>query len=123
MITASELPFYFVIVFAALPAPIGVSAVSYYNVQTFRIVRCIQRKYQLQGEEWPFWTDRGRLIAFVLNPEFFLRETPLLAHEEKVLLVRHRQTMRSYIIRTFVFMFSSFGVAIIFLLIVALIHR
>jgi hypothetical protein len=123
MITSSELPYYFVIGLAALPAPIGVYAALYYNVKTFRIVRRIQGVYRLQGVEWFFWMNRDRLIAFVLNPSVLLIEVPPLAGEEKMLLISHRQTMKSYLMRTFVFMFSSFSLAIVLLLVTALMRK
>ncbi|MHB1056515.1 MAG: hypothetical protein ACYC0F_01360 [Rhodanobacter sp.] len=120
IIIADELPFYFVLGFAAFPAPIGVGAVLYYNAKTSWIVRRIQQVYRAQGAKWPFWTDMDRLVAFILNPDSFLGEKPPLAHEEKVLLVGHRRTMKRYMIRTFVLMLTSFGLAVVLLLLTAL---
>jgi hypothetical protein len=121
--TAADLPFYFVIGLAALPAPIGVFAVLYYNAKTSQIVRDIQNIYKQHGDQWPFWTNRKRVIAFVLNPESLLRDVPSMAQEEKLLLVRHRRTMKSCLFRTFAYMFSSFGMAILLLLTLALLRR
>jgi len=118
-----DLPFYFVIGFAALPAVIGPCAAVYFNLKTFWIVRSIQAIYRLQGVKWPFWTNRARLLAFTLEPDSFLRELPQLAAREKNLLVDHRRRMKGYILRTFALMFLSFGIAIALLLGIALVHK
>jgi hypothetical protein len=122
-IMTAELRFYFVIGLSACPAPMGALAVLYYNVKTFQIVQSIQNAYQQQGATWPFWTNQERVLAFVLNPESLLRDVPAIARSEKFLLIRHRGTMKSYLIKTFVYMFSSFGIAILLLLTIALLRR
>lgn len=123
MTAPSALPFYFIIGLAALPAPLGVFAALYYNVITFRLVRKIQAVFRLQGTTWPFWLERDRLIAFVLKPDELLSGDPPLAQDEKFALIRHRRTLKHYLIRTFAFMFCSFGLAMALLLVTALVRR
>jgi hypothetical protein len=115
--------FYIVIGLAALPAPLGACAALYFNIKTSWLVRDIQAIYKSQGSKWPFWTDMSRLMAFVFRPDSLLMEMPQLAHEEKVLLINHRHTMKRYLVRTFILMFTSFGLAIILLIIFALVLK
>jgi hypothetical protein len=123
MTSLRDLPFYFVIGFAALPVVIAICAVTYYNLKTFWMVRDIQAVYKLRGVKWPFWTNPSRLLAFTVEPDSFLREFPSLAMEEKALLISHRKRMKKYLIRTFALMFLSFGLAVALLLGMALVRK
>lgn len=123
MISLRDLPFYFVIGFAALPVAIAICAVVYYNLKTFWIVRDIQAKYRLRGVKWLFWTNPARLLSFTVEPDSFLRELPSLAMEEKALLIYHRKRVKKYLVRTFALMFLSFGTAVALLLGMALVRK
>jgi hypothetical protein len=123
MTNLRDLPFYFVIGFAALPAAISICAVVYYNLKTFWVVRDIQAVHRQRGIEWSFWTNPARLLAFTVEPDSFLRELPSLATAEKALLINHRGRMKKYLVRTFALMFLSFGIAVALLLVMALMRK
>ena len=120
---SSEWPFYLVIAFAALPAPLAICSAVAFNAKTYVLVRNIQKAYGQLSRQWPFWTNTERQIAFVLSPDQIVQDEPALAPTEKALLLQHRRGMKRHLLRTIAGMFGSFAVATLLLLTLAALNR
>jgi hypothetical protein len=84
-----------------------------FNRNTYSRVKRIQSVAQRQGEQWSFWRNHARMIAFVLAPESLLSssDTTEMAAAKGELLV-HRRTLRRTLFLTFGIMLLGFIVAV-----------
>lgn len=65
-----------------------------FNLTTAWYVRSIQVAAASERSEWPFWTNKRLLLAFVYSPETLTAESDSPAlREAKIRLLEHRATL------------------------------
>ena len=84
-----------------------------FNRNTYIHVKHIQSVAQRQGEQWAFWRNHARMVAFVLAPESLRNpsDTAEMAAAKGELLA-HRKTLSRTLFLTFGIMLLGFIAAV-----------